>query len=139
MTQWSRICAVADIPCLGSRVAEIAGTTIAVFRTAGDRVFALRDRCPHKGGPLSQGIVHGEQVTCPLHGWVIGLRDGVAEGPDVGCVLRYQVRVAAGDVWVDVTSQTPMDAESTGSACGGADHRHHEGQVEDPVSPVAPS
>lgn len=103
MSQWSRICAVADIPALGARTVRIAEVAIAVFRTADDRVFALRDRCPHQGGPLSQGIVHGEQVTCPLHGWVIGLRDGVAEAPDVGCARRYEVRVEDGQVWLDVT------------------------------------
>lgn len=103
MSEWSRICAVSDIPALGARVVEVAGTTIAVFRTADNRVFALRDRCPHKGGPLSQGIVHGEQVTCPLHGWVIGLRDGAAEAPDEGCTGRYPVRIVDGDVWLEVT------------------------------------
>jgi nitrite reductase (NADH) small subunit len=110
MSRWTRICAVRDIPPLGARVVKVAGTTIAVFRTADDRIFALRDRCPHKGGPLSQGIVHGEQVTCPLHGWVIGLRDGVAEAPDVGCAGRYEVRVEDGEVWLDVTRRMPAAA-----------------------------
>lgn len=103
MSQWWRICAVCDIPPLGARTVRVAGTAIAVFRTADDRIFALRDRCPHKGGPLSQGIVHGEQVTCPLHGWVIGLRDGAAEAPDSGCTARFEVRVTDGDVWLDLT------------------------------------
>ncbi len=101
MGQWSRICAVRDIPALGARVVKVAGTSIAIFRTADDRIFALRDRCPHTGGPLSQGIVHGEQVTCPLHGWVIGLRDGVAVAPDLGCAPCYEVRVKDGEVWLD--------------------------------------
>ncbi|HEV2228854.1 MAG TPA: nitrite reductase small subunit NirD [Steroidobacteraceae bacterium] len=112
MTQWSRICAVSDIPPLGARVAEVAGIAIAVFRTADDRVFALRDRCPHKGGPLSQGIVHGEQVTCPLHGWVIGLGDGAAEAPDAGCTARYEVQVVDGEVWLDVTPRPAADVPS---------------------------
>jgi nitrite reductase (NADH) small subunit len=103
MSQWWRICALSDIPPLGARTVRVAGTAIAVFRTADDRIFALRDRCPHKGGPLSQGIVHGEQVTCPLHGWVIGLRDGAAEAPDTGCAARFDVRVTDGDVWLDPT------------------------------------
>ena len=69
MADWKRICRVDEIPVLGSRrVARDAAPAIAVFRTADDRVFALLDRCPHKGGPLSQGIVHGRHVTCPLHG-----------------------------------------------------------------------
>ena len=103
MSRWSRICAVQDIPVLGARVVKVAGTSIAIFRTAEDRIFALLDRCPHKGGPLSQGIVHGEQVTCPLHGWVIGLADGVAVAPDSGCASRYEVCVKDGEVWLDFT------------------------------------
>src|SRR5579863_9339568 len=113
MTQWWRICAVADIPRLGARVAEVAGTTVAVFRTVDDRVFAVRDRCPHKGGPLSQGIVHGEHVTCPLHGWVIGLRDGVALAPDSGCAVRYEVRVIDSGVWVDFAPHARSTAAVT--------------------------
>ncbi|HEV2284682.1 MAG TPA: nitrite reductase small subunit NirD [Steroidobacteraceae bacterium] len=98
--RWSRICAVSDIPVLGARTLNYRGAAIALFRTADDRVFALRDRCPHKGGPLSQGIVHGEQVTCPLHGWVIGLRDGAAVAPDSGCAARHAVCVKEGAVWL---------------------------------------
>ena len=75
---WKRICALEDIPVLGSRVVRSARGAIAVFRTADDQVYALHDRCPHKGGPLSQGIVHGATVTCPLHAWKIGLADGQA-------------------------------------------------------------
>jgi nitrite reductase (NADH) small subunit len=110
MSQWSRICAVTDIPALGARVVRVAEVSIAVFRTAEDRIFALRDRCPHKGGPLSQGIVHGEQVTCPLHGWVIGLEDGAAEAPDVGCTGRYEVRVEDGQVWLNLAPRAPLAA-----------------------------
>jgi nitrite reductase (NADH) small subunit len=103
MSRWSRICAVRDIPALGARAVNFGGIGVAIFRTADDQIFALRDRCPHMGGPLSQGIVHGEHVTCPLHGWVIGLRDGVAVTPDSGCAARYEVRVSDGEVWVDLT------------------------------------
>ena len=74
------------------------GKVIAIFRTAGDRVFALNDRCPHKGGPLSQGIVFGESVACPLHNWCIDLESGAAAAPDEGCVERFDVRVVEGDV-----------------------------------------
>ncbi len=73
---------------------------VAVFRTADDRVFALLDRCPHKGGPLSQGIVFGDKVACPLHGWTIGLADGEAGAPDHGCAPRFEARVEAGRVMV---------------------------------------
>ena len=86
MSEWIPICALADIPALGSRrVQRERGLAVAVFRTADDQVFALLDRCPHKGGPLSQGIVFGRQVACPLHNWNIGLADGQAAAPDEGC------------------------------------------------------
>lgn len=99
MTDWTRICALADIPVLGSRVVESAREgRIAVFRNSADQVFALRDRCPHKAGPLSQGIVHGNTVTCPLHSWKIQLEDGQAVAPDVGCVKPYPIKVENGDV-----------------------------------------
>ena len=76
MSQWKNLCALEDIPLLGSRVVQHPGGDIAVFRTDGDAVFALHDKCPHKGGPLSQGIVHGQRVTCPLHSWNIELASG---------------------------------------------------------------
>lgn len=97
---WVRLCAVDDIPVLGSRVVERAAGNLAVFRTAQDRVFALDDACPHKNGPLSQGIVHGESVTCPLHGWQFGLADGHAKAPDEGSVRRYDAKVDGGVVYL---------------------------------------
>ena len=91
--QWTRICEVADIPRLGSRVLERAEGNVAIFRTAQDKVFALLDHCPHKGGALSLGIVHGESVTCPLHAWNIDLASGEARAPDEGCARHFPVRV----------------------------------------------
>jgi nitrite reductase (NADH) small subunit len=93
--QWTRICDVADIPKLGSRVLERAEGNVAIFRTAQDKVFALLDRCPHKGGALSLGIVHDESVTCPLHAWNIDLASGQARAPDEGCARHFPVRVDA--------------------------------------------
>ncbi|MET3105885.1 nitrite reductase (NADH) small subunit [Oxalobacteraceae bacterium GrIS 2.11] len=90
---WTAICQIDDIPPLGSRLIERAAGNIAIFRTANDHIFALLDRCPHKGGPLSQGIVHGETVTCPLHSWQIDLHSGEAKAPDIGCARRFPVRV----------------------------------------------
>ena len=99
---WTAICAVTDIPPLGARrVARPAGMAVAVFRTADDRVFALLDRCPHKGGPLSQGIVYGDAVACPLHNWTIALVDGNARAPDEGCTPAFACRVDGGQVWLD--------------------------------------
>jgi nitrite reductase (NADH) small subunit len=97
---WVLLCQIDDIPLLGSRVVERPAGNLAVFRTAGDTVFALLDRCPHKGGPLSQGIVHGETVTCPLHSWQIDLSTGEAKAPDVGCARRFPVKVEDGAVFL---------------------------------------
>lgn len=98
---WVDIGPLDAIPRLGSRVVRSTRHgDVAVFRTASDGVFALRDKCPHKGGPLSQGIVFGDQVACPLHGWTIGLCDGEAAAPDVGCTPRFETRVDAGRVLV---------------------------------------
>jgi nitrite reductase (NADH) small subunit len=101
---WTAICAVDDIPQLGARrVARPQGMAVALFRTADHRVFALLDRCPHKGGPLSQGIVHGDAVACPLHNWTIALVDGNARAPDEGCTPAFACRVDGGQVWLDAT------------------------------------
>ncbi|MCC5858283.1 MAG: nitrite reductase small subunit NirD [Ectothiorhodospiraceae bacterium] len=89
---WIAIGTLDDIPAPGARVVETAHGPVAVFRTSADEVFALLDRCPHKGGPLSEGMVHGRLVTCPLHAWHIHLDEGAAKAPDVGCVPRFQVR-----------------------------------------------
>ncbi|MDE2240450.1 MAG: nitrite reductase small subunit NirD [Rhodospirillales bacterium] len=95
--------ALSDIPRLGARCVKTAMGDIAIFRTADDRVFALRDQCPHKHGPLSQGIVHGTSVTCPLHAWVISLETGEVEGPDDGCTKRFSVKLENGRVLLAVT------------------------------------
>lgn len=108
---WVRVCALQELPELGARVLNVEGLQpIAIFRTASDQVFALRDRCPHKGGPLSQGIVAGDTVTCPLHGWAIALQSGQACAPDVGCVPRYPVKVEAGAVWIVLQPVLQADA-----------------------------
>ena len=103
MTQWKTLCRIADIPKLGARrVTRVNGGDLAVFRTATDKVFALLDKCPHKGGPLSQGIVFGESVACPLHNWTIGFNDGCAAAPDVGCVQKFSVKVDGDMVSLDL-------------------------------------
>jgi len=102
MDQWKAVCTLEDIPRLGSRVVKTARGDLAVFRTGEDRVFALYDRCPHKGGPLSQGIVSGDRVACPLHGWLIELESGGAVAPDQGCVRRHETRVEAGRVYLRI-------------------------------------
>ena len=103
MSNWIEIGALKDIPRLGSRVVRTATGNIAVFRTETDEVFALDDRCPHKGGPLSQGIVHGHRVACPLHDWRIHLDSGLAVAPDEGCAARFPVRLVNGTIWLSLT------------------------------------
>jgi nitrite reductase (NADH) small subunit len=100
--QWKPICGVADIPVLGARVVQrSAGSPVAIFRNGEDKVFALLDRCPHKGGPLSQGIVFGAKVACPLHNWNIELDSGCATAPDIGCAQKFAVKVESGQVFLD--------------------------------------
>lgn len=100
---WVPVGNVEDIPRLGSRIVESEDGNIALFRTAEDKIFALRDSCPHKGGPLSQGIVHGERVACPLHDWKIHLDSGLAVAPDEGCTASFPVRVENETVFLCLT------------------------------------
>ena len=102
MENWKKLCTLADIPRLGSRVVKSANGDIAVFRTADDEVFALRDKCPHKGGPLSQGIVAGKVVTCPMHSWKIQFENGEAVAPDKGCAKPYPAKIEGGLVWIAI-------------------------------------
>ncbi|RYX89200.1 MAG: nitrite reductase small subunit NirD [Comamonadaceae bacterium] len=102
MSNWKVICRVDEIPVLGSRrVARPVGVDVAVFRNTEDEVFAVLDRCPHKGGPLSQGIVFGRSVACPLHNWTIDLEGGCARAPDEGCVQTFACKVEGGQVHLD--------------------------------------
>ena len=100
MNEWHKVASLYEIPLLGSRVVKTERGNIALFRTAESEVFALHDKCPHKGGPLSQGIVSGKKVTCPLHAWNICLEDGVAVAPDVGCAKTVASKVENGTVFL---------------------------------------
>lgn len=101
-SKWLEICSIDDIPVLGSRVIEGGKNgPIALFRDSQNNVYAVLDKCPHKGGPLSQGIVHGHTVTCPLHSWNIDLTTACAIAPDEGCVTQYQVRIDHSKVFLD--------------------------------------
>jgi len=97
---WVRVCEIDEIPRLGSRVLKRDAGNIAIFRNAQDQVFALLDRCPHKAGALSQGIVHGNTVTCPLHAWNIVLDTGHACAPDEGCAQSFPIRVDGSAVFI---------------------------------------
>jgi nitrite reductase (NADH) small subunit len=101
---WVEIGPEAWIPLQGARVVRTEVGDIAVFRTSAGEILAIEDRCPHKGGPLSQGIVHGDMVTCPLHNWVISLKTGEAQGADVGCVKTLAVKVEGGRVLLNAAA-----------------------------------
>ncbi len=103
MTRWIDIAALHDIPPRGARVVKTRLGCVAVFRTGDNRVFAIDDACPHKKGPLSEGIVHGNAVTCPLHNWVIDLETGLAKGADKGAVNTYETRVENGRILLDTS------------------------------------
>jgi nitrite reductase (NADH) small subunit len=103
MTGLIKVIELADIPPLGARVVTKGSLKIAIFRADGDSVFAIEDKCPHKGGPLSQGIVHGCRVTCPLHNMVIDLAEGRAIAPDEGKVRTFEATVTDGAVWLNMT------------------------------------
>lgn len=101
MSNWIDIAALNNIPPRGTRVIKTHLGCVAIFRTIDDKVFAIDDSCPHKNGPLSEGIVHGNAVTCPLHNWVIDLETGMAQGADTGRVNTYEIRVENGRILLD--------------------------------------
>jgi len=124
MSTWTPICRTDEIPTLGARrVSRPLGAAVAIFRTHGDTFYALLDRCPHKGGPLSQGIVFGESVACPLHNWTIGLADGQAAAPDVGCTPVFAVKVIDGQVHLDAQELATLGTELPLPVAGPC-HRH---------------
>lgn len=99
---WLKVANLEEIPRLGSRVLESDSGTIAIFRSSDDQVFAVQDRCPHKGGVLSQGIVHGCKVTCPLHSWIIDLQAGEAVAPDVGHVKTFPIKIEKNQIYLAI-------------------------------------
>ena len=98
--RWIKIGSLNDIPRRGARCVASPRGRLAVFRTGDDQIFATEDRCPHRGGPLSQGIVHGTSVTCPLHNWVISLETGNAQGADEGAVRTIPVKIEGDDLFI---------------------------------------
>ena len=123
MSDWKPVCLVSDIPSLGARrVQRAQGLPVALFRTADDSVYALLDRCPHKGGPLSQGIVFGSSVACPLHNWTIALADGQAAAPDSGCTPSFACRVQDGQVLLDSTELATLALDLAAPVAGPCSH-----------------
>jgi len=107
---WIDVGAISEIPKRGARVVRTPFGPVAIFLTADGEVFAIEDRCPHRGGPLSQGIVHGNAVTCPLHNWVISLETGEAQGADSGCVKRLPLRFDGSRILIDIAPLTARSA-----------------------------
>lgn len=104
---WIEIGTLDDVPRQGARLIKTPMGCVAVFRTANDEVYALDDKCPHRGGPLSQGIVHGDAVTCPLHNWVFSLSTGLAKGADEGSVRTFPLRIQDGRLQIEAASLAP--------------------------------
>lgn len=100
---WVDIGSIDDIPVRGARIVKTKLGCVAVFRTTDDEVFATSDRCPHKNGPLSEGIVHGKSVTCPLHNWVFSLETGEAQGADEGSIQTFATKLENGRILLDAT------------------------------------
>jgi nitrite reductase (NADH) small subunit len=100
---WVRIGELNDIPVRGSRKLNIGPTRIAIFRTSDDQIYALEDACPHKKGPLSEGIVHDGCVTCPLHNWVISLENGQAQGADEGVTKTFPIKVQDQSILINLS------------------------------------
>lgn len=91
------------IPLGEGRNYLVGATMIAVFRTRAGEIFATQASCPHREGPLADGIVGEGHVVCPLHAFKFELRDGRAKGHDCGDLATYPVRLSdGGDVIVDV-------------------------------------
>ena len=138
MSEWTTICRVEDIPVLGSRrVTRATGIDVAVFRNSEDHVFALLDRCPHKGGPLSQGIVFGTHVACPLHNWSIGLADGCARTPDEGCTPSFACKVEAGVVHLDSRELATLALELPAPVAGPCAQARQDTQATAPLEAPA--
>lgn len=123
MNEWIPVCALDDIAVLGARQLRVGGLRIALLRNSADQVAALEDRCPHKGGPFSEGIVSHDRVACPLHGQCVDLASGTMIAPDVGQVRRFAVQIADGQVLMDraelraAAEATPAAAAPCNAAC----------------------
>ena len=124
VAHWQPVCRFEELPVLGARRWLQGPEPIAVFRNAQDQVFALADRCPHKGGPLSQGIVFGDAVACPLHNWTIAFADGRARAPDEGCTPTFACKVEGGQVFLDADELAGKALDLKAPVAGPCAHAH---------------
>lgn len=114
--KWLDIGPINQIEAGSARTLPVAGgEEIAVFHTMNGEFYALVNKCPHKQGPLSQGIVHGAVVTCPLHNWNISLKSGEALGDDKGCVPTIPLKVDAGRIFLLREAVVPPSKPATAS------------------------
>ncbi|OMF32217.1 nitrite reductase [Paenibacillus sp. FSL H8-0548] len=104
MTTKLLVANLSDIDIKGSRTIKIKETEIAVFRLTDGSVLAVENKCPHKGGVLSEGMVCGTAVHCPLHDWKIDLRSGRVQEPDEGCVVTFETEIdqVSGSIYVTI-------------------------------------
>lgn len=105
MTRWVKVAPLNEIPTLGARVVRSKGVEVGVFRLEDERIFAINNRCPHKGGPLSEGIVYGDKIACPMHSWKISLLNGKADEPDVGQTACFNTKVEDGIVYLELKAE----------------------------------
>jgi len=104
MSRWVKVPEEAKlIPVREGRKLKIKGEEIALFNL-GDKYLATYNVCPHKQGPLSDGIVSGESVFCPLHNWKVNLKSGRVEKPvDQNCSIKtYRLKEKDGALYVEV-------------------------------------
>ena len=103
MSDWIEVGSLNDIPNQGARVVRTDAANIAVWRTASDEIFAVKDECPNKKGQLSQCIVFSTKVACPLHNLMINLDSGSAVAPDEGCAATYPIKMEGETIFLSVT------------------------------------
>jgi nitrite reductase (NADH) small subunit len=110
--KWVRITQCQNIPLREGRAVRVEGRDIAIFNL-GERFLAVDNRCPHKGGPLSEGIVSGSTVICPLHAWKLSLEtgQGVSAASASSCVQTFPTRVEDGIVSIEIPAEAEMEME----------------------------
>jgi len=99
---WQLIADLKDLPKQGAKSYTIGDRSIGIFRTFHNQIFAIHDQCPHKQGPLSEGLIHGKYVTCPLHDWTIDLQSGSCQSPDEGQVACYPLLIDGDEIWISL-------------------------------------
>ena len=111
VNKWVRITGIENIPLREGRGVQIAGHDIAIFNL-GDRILAVENKCPHRGGPLADGIVSGSNVVCPLHAWKVDLASGevVNQSMNAPCIKTYATRFENGVVLLEIPVASAIPA-----------------------------